>query len=372
MQNVILSIKQPGRQQYVGGVSTVINNYFANTELFRQNGIELSFYDYSAAKWDSCIKNSKIRNVLFGIGQIKNIKKIIGDPKATIFHIHTSREFLFFKDVILATYVKKRFRGIRVMLTIHVGNIETVYNRISFFKRCTLKLMNKYVDHIFFLSNSIMDEFCSAGLLRDKCSVLYNFHSLHNFPAPQITNIQKINMIFLGSIHREKGIMDLMSALKDLDDKIDYHLDVCGMVTDKSIEDEFNDILRRNKRITLRGYVSGAEKEDLLKNADVLVLPSYHEGLPLVILEALAAGCAIITTKVGAIPEILSDDNVVWINIGDPNSIKDAIVYLMNNQDKLQNMKLCNYQLSQNFLIDEHINKLCREYLKDVRLSDVE
>lgn len=372
MQNVILSFRQPGRQQYVGGVSTVINNYLEKAELFRNSGIELSLYNYEPGKLYSYVKSSKIKNALFGIGQIKNTKKIIINPEATIFHIHTSREFLFLKDIILAAYVKRKFRGVRVMITIHVGSIDTVYNRISFFKRRTLELMNKYVDHIFFLSNSIMEEFCSTGFLRDKCSVLYNFHSLSNFSAPRTTNIQKMNMVFLGSIHREKGIMDLLRALQDLNDKIDYHLDVCGMITDKSIEDEFNDILKRNPQITLRGYVRGNEKEDLLNNADVLILPSYHEGLPLVILEALAAGCAIVATKVGAIPEILTDENVVWVNIGDPNSIKDAMVYLMNNQDKLRNMKLCNYQLSRNFSIEEHINKLCREYVKGVGQSDVE
>lgn len=363
MRKVILCFRQPNEQQYVGGVSTVINNYLEEAELFAQNGIELGSYSYNPGRIISNVKSSKLKNVLFGIGQIKNTKKIIINPTETIFHIHTSREFLFLKDVILAAYVKRKYRGIRVMMTIHVGSIDTVYKRISFFKNLTIRLMNKYIDHIFFLSNEIANEFYEAGVARGKSSVLYNFHTLKDSNNPTVVdNGNKVNLLFIGSVHKEKGIMDLLYALKDLDDKMDYHLDICGQVTDKNIENDFNNMLQENQKISFRGYVQGKEKADLLQNADILILPSYHEGLPLVILEALAAGCAIIVTKVGAIPEILNNDNAIWVDIADPDSIKNAVEYLVDNKDILRSMKLNNYQLSKKFSIHEHINKLCEVY----------
>ena len=53
------------------------------------------------------------------------------------------------------------------------------------------------------------------------------------------------------------------------------------------------------------GWVSGEEKKKYLSNSNILVLPSYHEGFPVVILEAMASGSAVIATDVGAIPEMI-------------------------------------------------------------------
>ena len=66
-------------------------------------------------------------------------------------------------------------------------------------------------------------------------------------------------------------------------------------------------------KITYHGYVNLEQKEALMSRADILVLPSYREGLPISILEALSNSCAVIATPVGAIPEILSSDNAVIV-----------------------------------------------------------
>lgn len=69
--------------------------------------------------------------------------------------------------------------------------------------------------------------------------------------------------------------------------------------------------------------------------SDIMTLPSYTEGFPNVILEGMAAGCALVVTDVGAMPQMLEEENSeqygVVIKPQDPNSLKDAIVNLLNN-----------------------------------------
>lgn len=368
MRQLLLCFQQPKNGDYKGGVSTVITHYLQNAKSFETYGYLVSLYSYSLnERWRS-IFSRKTRVILSAIGQtrktIKELKK--NGSKDAIFHIHSSREFLFLKDVLLATLLRKKFPNLKINLTIHVGDIETVYNRIGFFRKKSVDLLNKVFNHVFFLDNEIREQFISEGLRAELSSVLYNFHTLESSSnvAPYNSSDEKtINLIFIGAIHKEKGVMELLDAVRNMDERVNYHLDICGIVTDPSIEDEFVNRTDKNDRIAVHGYVVGREKQELIENADVLILPSYHEGMPLVILEALAGGCAIISTKVGASKEILvADQNVKWVDVGDSVSLKNAIEEFYFHRDYLQKMKMSNFRLREEYSIDKHIAKLCQAY----------
>jgi len=72
---------------------------------------------------------------------------------------------------------------------------------------------------------------------------------------------------------------------------------------------------------------------------DVLILPSFTEGTPLVVLEAMTFGLAIIATRVGGIPEILADgENGIIINPGSADELAAAIAYLLDNQERIDDL----------------------------------
>lgn len=103
----------------------------------------------------------------------------------------------------------------------------------------------------------------------------------------------------------------------------------------------------------------GKEKAEIYNAADVLVLPSYHEGMPLVILEALGAGCGIISTKVGTTPEILNDENAVWVDVGDEAGLLEAIMKLYKNREMLTAMCNKNKVRSRDFTVEANIASYC-------------
>ena len=363
MKKVLMCARMPHDDSYIGGVVSIVLSYLKHEELFMKQGYKVEVYSYEPGKQFKKLPE-KIQNALYVLPQKRElIKKINSDMNISILHIHTSREFLFLKDVYLAREIKKA-KNIKVSLTVHVGDIGTVFNRISAFKRLIVRWINKYVDKVFFLSTKIQKQFIDVGIETEKTEVLYNFFDFnpkHSDEADSKRN-DVLKLLFLGAIHRDKGIIELLTALNQ-SDEIDYHLTVCGKITDRGIEKQFLKLVDNlGNKVSMLGYVSGDLKEKVFRESDVLVLPSYHEGMPLVILEALGAGLGIISTRVGATPEILGNENVLWVEIGDITSLKEKIMLLAKDNKYLEKMKTENYALSKQYTIEEHIKHLCSQY----------
>lgn len=85
-------------------------------------------------------------------------------------------------------------------------------------------------------------------------------------------------------------------------------------------------------RISLPGWRNADQVRDLLHSADILILPSHHEGLPMAILEAMAAGVTVISTPVGAIPDAIIDGETgLLVTPGDPAALAGAILRLLDD-----------------------------------------
>ena len=83
-------------------------------------------------------------------------------------------------------------------------------------------------------------------------------------------------------------------------------------------------------RITFPGWLNASETDQLLERTDILVLPSFAENLPMVILEAFAAGITVVSTPVGVIPEVIKDgQNGLLVAPGDPTTLAQALERLI-------------------------------------------
>jgi glycosyltransferase involved in cell wall biosynthesis len=138
-----------------------------------------------------------------------------------------------------------------------------------------------------------------------RVSVLPNPVSIPVRPSDVAAECRRV--LFLGRLRRGKGVFDLLDALPTL---LERHpqLRVC-IAGDGEL-----DAVHRHARqagvdgaIELPGWIEGAAKDRELARADILVLPSYHEGLPLCVLEAMAQGVPVVATRVGGIPDALDD-----------------------------------------------------------------
>jgi glycosyltransferase involved in cell wall biosynthesis len=115
-------------------------------------------------------------------------------------------------------------------------------------------------------------------------------------------------VLFLGHLYRDKGIYDLLDAFAILrQTRPGLRLVLAGEGPEGHGLRVEASRLGLNAAVELPGWVSPSVKAELLGSAVCLVLPSYHEGLPLVVLEAMVAGVPVVATRVGGVPDIVKD-----------------------------------------------------------------
>lgn len=173
------------------------------------------------------------------------------------------------------------------------------------------QLMKKWLNKaktIFCASQALADILNRQGIDKQKLSVNYNgvnpevFYPIQEKPHHQ-------HFVFVGSLIATKGCNELLAAFIRAQQKFPkMELDILGegplkgVLADKIIQEGLSDSVR------LRGSVSLSQVAEYIRQANVLVLPSYREGVPNVLLESFASGTPVISTRVGGIPEVINDD----------------------------------------------------------------
>lgn len=143
----------------------------------------------------------------------------------------------------------------------------------------------------------------------DKVKVLPNFAQNYVFQPKPFKDYSELRIFYLSNLMQEKGIFELLGALKMMEDRgIAYKAKIAGAI-DHSQKSEIEGLLKSLKNTTYVGVVRGEEKRALLCWGNVFVLPTYYkmEGQPISILEAMATANLIITTGHAGIPDIISD-----------------------------------------------------------------
>lgn len=163
-----------------------------------------------------------------------------------------------------------------------------------------------------FASEVIVISSVIADIIRRRChresNLVYNGVPL---PARSLTDeyIRSLGLepgryiLAVARLVPEKGLHDLLAAFENLDG--DFRLVIAG---DADHEDDYSRALKAraagNSRVVMTGYVTGEPLNQLYSHAGLFVLPSYHEGLPIVLLEALSYGLPVLVSDIPANLEV--------------------------------------------------------------------
>ncbi|MGL1958242.1 MAG: glycosyltransferase family 4 protein [Colwellia sp.] len=150
-----------------------------------------------------------------------------------------------------------------------------------------------------------------------------------------------ITISFYSNICEPKGIFLFLDLIKRLKSESNIKFLIAGAYMSGFSEEVLRNYLNDEKlseQLTVLGKIeSDAEKDTLLRTTDILVHPTYNDALPLVLIEALDYGVAIVTTDVGAIRDIVSDhENGYVCNVGDLDDISAKVCYLIENNSLLK------------------------------------
>lgn len=178
----------------------------------------------------------------------------------------------------------------------------------SVIKNKVLKFFLKRCDYVLCQSKRWKKYFYNlGGLKKSRLVVISNWIEVEQYKkisCPSARNAVKI--LFLGWMIKEKGIYDLLAFVKsNLENAGKMRFILCGGGSElDSFKSKVLELGLSNF-FEIKGWVNTEEKFRLLNDADIFVLPSYSEGLPNSLLEAMAAGKAVVTTNVGGIPDVV-------------------------------------------------------------------
>lgn len=239
-----------------------------------------------------------------------------------------------FKERSWLASIAKKF-GKKVILAPRSGLIENDVKTNPKFKETIYTALNNS-DYLICQSKaweSFYDQFRKDSTY--KAVVINNWLDSSAYIKLPIKESSPKNLFFLGRITQNKGIFDLVEAFAPICEEYDLTLSIAGK--GEAFDQLEKEIVTKNlsQRIKLLGWVHGQEKNEQLKKADILILPSYKEGYPNSLLEAMVSGVPAIASNVGSIPEIIEHKKSGYlIEPGNVNDIQEAIIWYVENQEQ--------------------------------------
>ena len=221
-----------------------------------------------------------------------------------------------------------RLVGAKTVLHLHTGALAAVYARAGVVARYLMRLPFRAASSIIVLGKLWRDWLVEdLGIDGGKIDVVYNGVPIEPVARDfSVLSDAPRKVLFLGLLHEQKGVSDLLAALALLPAEMPGWQAVIAGNGDIGFYEARAQALGLASHVSFPGWVDQESVRAHLRTSDVLVLPSYNEALPLVILEALGAGTPVISTPAGALPEVLSDgETVLFVEAGNPAGLAGAL-----------------------------------------------
>lgn len=332
-----------------GGVSSVVNSYY-------DAGLDkLCDLTYLPTMEDG----SKFKKLFVAACARLRFESLI--KKNDILHVHMSSDNSFYRK---AVFIRKAYREKKkIIIHMHGSTFDLFYlERCNDRQKAQVREIFGMADRVIALSQNWKTFLAQYLCEESKIQVIYNAVSL---PAPYEKDYANRKMLFLGILGQRKGTYDLIEVLPELFRKYpDAHVYFGGdgereqaekLCVEKGIADH----------VTFLGWVKGAEKERLLRECSIYVLPTYHEGMPMSILEAMSYGMAVVSTYVGGIPHIIMDEeNGLLCEAGNLSQLQKALYDVLGNCDRREALgKAAAVYIGDGFDVKQTVQKIFQLYV---------
>lgn len=297
-------------------------------ELDKDKEIDVTVLNISPIHSNKRKKNLLERIFFGGIDMLISIKKflkIIIENSIDIIHINTSGSLALIRDIMLISIAKKH--KISVVYHVHYGRIPEIYKRSNL----EWKITKKIFDNVEKVITMDKNTYKIVNGIYKKEKVYYIPNPINTGELQLFNRDTKNEICFLGWVIKTKGMEELIKAWNIIEkSNNEWKLRIIG-----GYDQNYKAFLESNYKldnIIFDGELEHQLAMQILNKCKIFILPSYTEGFPNVILEAMALEKAIIASKVGAIPDILSDDCGFLIEPKSVDQIVKAINLLVNNE----------------------------------------
>jgi glycosyltransferase involved in cell wall biosynthesis len=261
----------------------------------------------------------------------------LASKRPALAHYAISSGWAMEKSLLLLR-IARLFRA-RTLGHLHSGGFLDFWRTLPpWRKRLALKALSR-LDGIVVLSQGWREAFSkTVGIPRDKLFVVNNpIDAAFEEQALQIpiSRTQKsLTVLSLGAMCKDKGTIETLEAMRLLRGK-NVRLRMVGPEREPGIHRKVREFIGEHdlgEMITLEASAWGPDKLEAFREASIFILPSYFENFPLVLLEAAAAGHAIITTPVGAVPEFFTHgESALFIEPKNARQLSNALSELISN-----------------------------------------
>ena len=300
-------------------------------------------------------------------------------PHILYFYLSQNRTG-FLRDLLFIATA--RCAGLAVVVQLHGANFSNFVLDASPPFRKLIRWSFRWIDDVVVLAERLKLQF--AGLVpRDRLWVVPNAVSSDR-PWAARCDSEGCTFLFMGHLSIAKGFVDLLRAVPAvLDAAPDARFEFAGewlpeernihrderrreVGSEQLAEAEFERLRScYGNRVQRLGLVSGTMKAESLQRAHVFVLPSYSEGLPIAVLEAMEAGLPLVVTPVGALPEVLTpDEHALFVDPGDIRALANALLRMARDGDLRSRLGAANAQLVRERFTPVRVSTALRQCLE--------
>ncbi|MFR3113363.1 MAG: glycosyltransferase family 4 protein [Gallintestinimicrobium sp.] len=335
-----------------GGISSVISQIMSHD--WKEQNVQMKLI--STFEGGNALK----KIIVFIKGYIL-LKKECKNTTVDVVHIHMSQNGSFTRKYYIHKLCKKY--GIPDIIHLHSSGFVGFYEKSNESKKkkirelltdcgCVVALGKEWEQRI--------KRIAPAARVLVMNNTIHIPHMLAN------QDVECVEFLYLGVLVKRKGVIDLLEAINKLKHegllqpgKVTFNIGGTG-----ECEGVLRDYVSKNELrpfVNFLGWVIGEEKTKLLQSNQVLVLPSYDEGLPIAILEAISYGMPVIATNVGSVAEAVHDgENGIIYEAGDINALVNALEKMIISNDLRRNMAIASRCLAEKCFDDTKYFNLLR------------
>lgn len=337
----------PGRD-VKGGVTTVVNNYFAYG---LDKNVDLCYLP-------TMEDGSKLRKLFVVAKAYMQFGALL--EKCDILHVHMAAQASFDRKALFIERAKKA--GKKIIIHEHAADFNRYFSeQVDEKKRIRIRRIFAMADIVIALSEEWADFYgktvCDPGKI----------HIIHNgVPVPNYnkTDYCDRNVLVLGRLGERKGTYDLLKAIPDVLKEIPNAVFYLGGDGEEAECRKLAADLSIDSSVVFTGWVRDDEKDRYFKQCSTFILPSHFEGMPMSVLEAMSFGLACVSTNVGGIPRVIdSGKNGILIDAGKTDEISGALISVLSDEELRRKLgEAAKAQISDRFELGCSIKKLLAIY----------
>jgi glycosyltransferase involved in cell wall biosynthesis len=308
-------------------------------------------------------------------GDYARLRKKLRDSRYSLCHLNPSFRILaLVRDGLYLRLIHKFYPG-RIMVIFHGWDQRLLKkigkNRIL---RALLKNTIGKAKMILVLSDQFKRQLEGLGFPAEQINVITTMYEGHYADRAQgdesSTAKERTKLVFVSRFIRCKGALIAAETVKRLVEQ-GYEDIFATFAGDGPDEEDLRQFVQKNKlggHVGMPGFVRDAEKRKIFEEGDIFLFPTYcQEGCPIVLLEAMGAGMAVVSTPMGAIPDIVAENKNGFLVEGqDPEDFFDKVRHLLDDRKLMQTIQAQNQEEAEKYYRADKVTQKIASFYREI------